>query len=41
MFGALQRANAELGVTVLIVTHDPGLIDIADSVLELEDGTIR
>ena len=29
------------GVTALVATHDPGLIDIADSVLELEDGTIR
>jgi len=29
------------GVTALVATHDPGLIDIADSVLELEDGTIK
>ena len=29
------------GVTALVATHDPGLIDIADSVLDLEDGTIR
>jgi putative ABC transport system ATP-binding protein len=29
------------GVTALVATHDPGLIDIADSVLVLEDGTIR
>jgi len=29
------------GVTALVATHDPGLIDIADSVLELEDGAIR
>jgi ABC-type lipoprotein export system ATPase subunit len=28
-------------VTALVATHDPGLIDIADSVLELEDGTIK
>jgi putative ABC transport system ATP-binding protein len=28
------------GVTVLVATHDPGLIDIADSLLELEDGRI-
>ena len=28
------------GVTALVATHDPGLIDIADSVLDLEDGTI-
>jgi putative ABC transport system ATP-binding protein len=29
------------GVTALVATHDPGLIDIADSVLVLEDGTIK
>ncbi len=28
------------GVTALVATHDPGLIDIANSVLELEDGQI-
>jgi putative ABC transport system ATP-binding protein len=29
------------GVTALVATHDPNLISIADSVLELEDGRIR
>jgi putative ABC transport system ATP-binding protein len=29
------------GVTALVATHDPNLISIADSVLELEDGTIK
>ena len=29
------------GVTALVATHDPNLIGIADSVLELEDGKIR
>jgi putative ABC transport system ATP-binding protein len=29
------------GVTALVATHDPGLITIADAVLELEDGTIK
>jgi putative ABC transport system ATP-binding protein len=28
------------GVTALVATHDPSLIDIADSLLELEDGRI-
>jgi putative ABC transport system ATP-binding protein len=28
------------GVTALVATHDPALIDIADSVLNLEDGHI-
>jgi putative ABC transport system ATP-binding protein len=29
------------GVTALVATHDPTLIDIADSVLHLADGTIQ
>jgi putative ABC transport system ATP-binding protein len=29
------------GVTALVATHDPNLIGIADSVLELEDGQIK
>ena len=29
------------GVTVLVATHDPDLISIANSVLELEDGQIK
>ena len=29
------------GVTALVATHDPNLIDIAGSVLELEDGKIK
>jgi len=29
------------GVTALLATHDPTLMDIADSVLQLADGTIR
>jgi ABC-type lipoprotein export system ATPase subunit len=28
-------------VTALVATHDPNLISIADSVLELEDGQIK
>ena len=28
------------GVTALVATHDPALIDIADTVLQLQDGTI-
>jgi len=28
-------------VTALVATHDPNLIGIADSVLDLEDGTIK
>jgi putative ABC transport system ATP-binding protein len=29
------------GVTALVATHDPNLIDIADSVLILADGQIQ
>ena len=29
------------GVTALVATHDPNLISIADSVLELQDGQIK
>jgi putative ABC transport system ATP-binding protein len=29
------------GVTALVATHDPNLISIADSVLDLEDGKIK
>src|ERR1700745_2736417 len=29
------------GVTALVATHDPALIDLADGVLRLEDGQIR
>jgi putative ABC transport system ATP-binding protein len=29
------------GVTALLATHDPALMEIADSVLELSDGTIE
>jgi len=29
------------GVTALLATHDPTLMDIADSVLHLTDGTIQ
>jgi putative ABC transport system ATP-binding protein len=28
------------GVTALVATHDPALIDLADSVLQLVDGKI-
>ena len=38
----LLRAVVESeGVTALVATHDPGLIDLADSVLHLVDGKIR
>ncbi|MFC4005669.1 ABC transporter ATP-binding protein [Nonomuraea purpurea] len=35
---ALVRSE---GVTVLVTTHDPGLITLADRVLEISDGAVR
>jgi putative ABC transport system ATP-binding protein len=37
----LHAVVASEGVTALVATHDPNLIGIADSVLELEDGAIK
>ncbi len=36
--GALQQANAELGVTVLVVTHDPELSSQARRTVAIRDG---
>ena len=38
VFGALQRANADLGVTVLIVTHDPAVSSVVRRVIAIRDG---
>ena len=38
VFGALQTANAELGVTVLIVTHDPAVSAVVRRVIAIRDG---
>ncbi len=38
VFGALQSANAELGVTVLIVTHDPAVSSVVRRVIAIRDG---
>ena len=38
VFGALQRANSELGVTVLIVTHDPAVSSVVRRVVAIRDG---
>src|SRR5690606_8271263 len=35
---ALVRSE---GVTALVATHDPGLITLADRVLEISDGVVR
>ena len=37
----LKQLAKELGTTILLVTHDYRILDIADRVVELEDGTIQ
>jgi len=37
----MQRLAQELGSTILIVTHDNRILDIADRILEMEDGHLR
>ncbi len=36
----VQRLAAERGMTVLMVTHDNRILDIADRIVEIEDGRI-
>jgi ABC-type lipoprotein export system ATPase subunit len=38
VFSALQTANTELGVTVLIVTHDPSVSSVVRRVVAIRDG---
>ena len=38
VFGALQKANTELGVTVLIVTHDPAVSGVVRRTVAIRDG---
>jgi ABC-type lipoprotein export system ATPase subunit len=38
VFGALQMANSELGVTVLVVTHDPEVSGMVRRVIAIADG---
>ncbi|MGH3274037.1 MAG: ABC transporter ATP-binding protein [Streptosporangiaceae bacterium] len=40
VFGALRTANAELGVTVLIVTHDAGVSEHVQRTIAIRDGRI-
>ncbi|WP_292957638.1 ATP-binding cassette domain-containing protein [Nitrosomonas sp.] len=37
----LKRLAKESGASILLVTHDYRILDIADRVVELEDGVIR
>jgi putative ABC transport system ATP-binding protein len=34
----MQRLAKEQGSTILIVTHDNRILDVADRIIELEDG---
>jgi len=38
VFGALRTANSELGVTVLVVTHDPSVSGQVRRVVAIRDG---
>jgi ABC-type methionine transport system ATPase subunit len=38
VFGALRRANRELGVTTVIVTHDPEVAGSVDRTVGIRDG---
>lgn len=40
VLGALQKVNEELGTTVAIITHNAGIADMADRVIQLSDGQI-
>ena len=40
MFGGLQRANSELGVTVLVVTHDPAVGAALGRTVTIRDGRV-
>ncbi|MGF1494688.1 MAG: ABC transporter ATP-binding protein [Microcoleaceae cyanobacterium] len=37
----LKHLAKEGGTTVLMVTHDPRIVDVADRILDLEDGMIK
>ena len=37
----MRRFNRDLGVTFVVVTHDPGIAAQCDRIVELVDGKIR
>ena len=39
--GILQRLNAERGITVLLVTHEPDIAEFATRVIAFRDGRVR
>ncbi len=38
---ALQRSNAELSATTIVITHNAGVAEMADRVIVLADGQVR
>lgn len=36
----MRRLSREQGTTVLLVTHDPRILDVADVIVEMEDGRL-
>jgi ABC-type lipoprotein export system ATPase subunit len=40
LIGTLRRLNAERGVTIIVVTHDPGVAGATDRVVRLHDGRV-
>jgi putative ABC transport system ATP-binding protein len=37
----MQKLAREQGCTILIVTHDDRILDVADRIVELEDGYLK
>ena len=41
LIGIVQRLNAERGITVLLVTHEPDIAEFATRVIAFRDGRVR
>ena len=37
----MQRLTKEQGCTILVVTHDNRILDVADRIVHMEDGRLR
>lgn len=40
MYGAFKSLIANEGVTIVMTTHDPNLMELGDVIYEMEDGEI-